>query len=659
MSQDGPTSATTPQSETHGANNDVKPTAPGDGESHEEQPEGNERNADEHTDLCKLLQDVDSDDEGIRKLGERREDWKHLVNTPCFSCLENTPLHVVAERGYLKMANQLLGAGADINSQNSYGRQPLHLACANENDDLVERLSRVKGYKAKPDSIGWYPIHEAMYANLATETVLSLLESDNSMIEERNGWGMTPLNLAVLRGKEAVVQALLRKGAKIDTQHRNGWTPLIMALIVKHYSIFNSLISHLQVEGDTAVLDRQDDEGKTALIHLCSNISPDTSESIRKILALNPRIDIIDHEGRTALHYAMRSVANIQDWKVAMQMVDLVDEETLLLEDNEGNTAIDYAVYEDDSIKNSDGPLVTRICRLGVDRRNEVLSRLALRMERHDFAKRVMSEMPQDISIDNSLQVNLWDLGEWAIYHRLPKVLVNYISALRQDQRDNHGKDHQKKLKKVGDIGKQIIEKLKNECKERHDRNLKKPTDVRKQIRTSSNFQSLKLEWRHMLALYIGHNVEEFPSDYYNRFDESGEPGTRDGDENQGLQELNDMEDIIDCFFVERVPRPSESRDAAVCTESMIESMKHFHAAAIQIHRHDKEVTRFGKFRTVQEVVYGTGHLETFEETIEKFSRLGLISNDALKSTSGFTWIHLPSTNVCLSIYTRPFLLSC
>jgi ankyrin repeat protein len=57
------------------------------------------------------------------------------------------PLHIVADKGNLKIAEILLNAGADINALALGDLTPLHIAAARGHLDMVERLIYGKGGK--------------------------------------------------------------------------------------------------------------------------------------------------------------------------------------------------------------------------------------------------------------------------------------------------------------------------------------------------------------------------------------------------------------------------------------------------------------------------------------------------------------------------------
>ena len=64
------------------------------------------------------------------------------------------PLHWIAHRGELELAERLLAAGADVNAANRYGVTPLHLAIEQSDVALTRRLLDAGADAARPDAGG-------------------------------------------------------------------------------------------------------------------------------------------------------------------------------------------------------------------------------------------------------------------------------------------------------------------------------------------------------------------------------------------------------------------------------------------------------------------------------------------------------------------------
>ncbi|KAJ3536507.1 hypothetical protein NM208_g5691 [Fusarium decemcellulare] len=592
-----------------------------------------EEAAEQISELHRLLQETANDADGSIELGDKLEKWKDpkdpnrlgdLVNTPLEDS-ETTPLHIATERGFLDMTRRLLEAGANVNAQDDEGRQPIHIACSSGNDDLLILLLKHPDYTPKADDDEQYPLHTACYgANLVEPGTFRLfLQSDISHINKTTkGVNWTPLNMATYWGKEQAVDILLGEKPKLGIPDNDGWTPLIAAAKEGHYGILNKLISHLKTEPkkaaaededvDENAIDKQDNQKTTALMELCKDAasSEEALKCLKNILKLHPAIDVVDNQEQTALHHIMLSAAAIKTPKGVMEevlneIIDSTVEKDLLKKDSRGETAFDV-VFEEDGLVEGLRPFFLRMVdRLRGKEPKELLPWLTLRVERHTFANELLSKMSINTQIEQGRQLKPRDLGEWAIHSQLPGCLLTYVMAIGQNGRENeHGK-----FKEARERWKKTIRDLKGKQPNRGEKKKKK-------------------------------DDQPIQSD--------------DKNKDKGISILQDMEDIVDFFFVEKAPTSKESRKVSMPTSKMEESLAQFYAAVIQMSQGDDELIRFTKFRTVQDVIYGTENLATVGETIRRFEKMRSGSHGGIESTNRddtkprkeFTWIHLPSTNM-------------
>lgn len=59
----------------------------------------------------------------------------------------------------------------------------------------------------------------------------SVFVSQKNSMDQQDGYGMTPLHHAVIRGDMETIKGLIKKGAGINTRDNYGWTPL-------HWAVF-------------------------------------------------------------------------------------------------------------------------------------------------------------------------------------------------------------------------------------------------------------------------------------------------------------------------------------------------------------------------------------------------------------------------------------
>lgn len=123
------------------------------------------------------------------------------------------PLHDAAKAGDVARMTELLDAGADIDSADSFG-SPLHWAILNKHDDAAELLiSRGAEIDRLTDALG-SPLHAAVQRGLLAQ--VRLLLANGAAVDVRDKDGKTPLHLAAFGGRTEIAQALIEAGADVN-----------------------------------------------------------------------------------------------------------------------------------------------------------------------------------------------------------------------------------------------------------------------------------------------------------------------------------------------------------------------------------------------------------------------------------------------------------
>ncbi|XP_073254183.1 uncharacterized protein [Porites lutea] len=197
---------------------------------------------------------------------------------------ENTPLHVAAKKGYVRIVQLLLDNGCCIDCKNDGSLTPLHLAA---------KFGRIR-------------------------TVCALLKRDMSIINDEDDASNTPLHVAALNGNDKVAKELLDRGAAIDARNANLWTPLDCAA-AKGW-----------VDAATVLLDADcpvdpTDKAKTTPLHLAAREGH--VEMVKLLLSRKANITLTDSAGRNCLDMAVENnhkevalvIIQHKDWRQAMR----------------------------------------------------------------------------------------------------------------------------------------------------------------------------------------------------------------------------------------------------------------------------------------------------------------------------------------------------
>ncbi len=136
----------------------------------------------------------------------------------------------------LAIANSLLAAGADVNSQNNFKESPLRKAVYNKSSELVKLLLQHQAKVDLLDGQGYSPLEWAVQWQAADIAGLLLEAGANPNVKfpSKNGYssgwdGKTPLGMAVANIDKPLVEVLLLHKADPNLPDDQGDTPLSIA----------------------------------------------------------------------------------------------------------------------------------------------------------------------------------------------------------------------------------------------------------------------------------------------------------------------------------------------------------------------------------------------------------------------------------------------
>ena len=194
-----------------------------------------------------------------------------LNNVEIIDKYGNTPLIYAASKGYIKIIEQLLRKGANINANNNYGNTALIIATQNN------------------------------YIN-----IVNLLVKRGANLDFQNNTGNTALIIATQNNYINIVNLLVESGANLDLKNNDGNTALIIASMYDSFDIVQKL-----VEG-RAILDLQNNYGNTALMKA---IEHDNINITYLLLTKGANIKITAKYGETTSNFIKNRIIKMDSSK--------------------------------------------------------------------------------------------------------------------------------------------------------------------------------------------------------------------------------------------------------------------------------------------------------------------------------------------------------
>lgn len=227
------------------------------------------------------------------------------------SGIYGTALHCAVRSGNGNAVQILLAAGADINCTDVQGQTPLHTAVKAGKSGFAGYLIRQGAGTEAVDRAGFTPVFYAIYNR--DRAMLQVLLKGKAALNVRSAVDprLTPLSLAADSINPldhgswmAVMEQLLRHGAKPDFQSKNGWTPMMVIASRQHPSNRNAVEKVQLLFRYNADPDITNPGGETALMLAAGRSN---FELVRYLINRGADIRKKNLAGETVMSYAERS----------------------------------------------------------------------------------------------------------------------------------------------------------------------------------------------------------------------------------------------------------------------------------------------------------------------------------------------------------------
>ncbi|CAG9993134.1 unnamed protein product [Clonostachys byssicola] len=569
--------------------------------------------------LSKILQEIESDE--IYKLSHYAGD--------------NSALHMAVERGMLWAVKQLLDYKPNdkvmLSQVDSYWRQPLHIACLYGHKAIADLLLRHGADIEATELTGATALNEACREGHKAIVELLLSESYNANTRVVDIFGWSPIRTAVESDRDEIIGILLEKNsANINKADKNQETPLHAA----SRRLFYRCVKRLCHKGADCNLQA---EGNNTALQYALEPTGDASEGrkydvVVELLKHNADPGIQNAKGETALHLAARS-GNFGIYKaIKVKMGD----GQRSLQDQEGDTALNSALktHPADIIKwMTDKETATEF---DSEDEMEALLWAAQRQENHCHAESILKYL-KDIRHPNKAPPegsDTWSAIQWAAHLEMPSVLWLLLATSDPTKvRVPH--------RAAWDEAERQFE-MKSGFKNNKPAQGKAQAGLKGKGKTSRHQSEAERE---------AERAETEKQEDPRTVDKQKPRSSRQQAKDLVLAILRDPPPTVTSGEEEKLTQPKASVDREEFLQEWVSK-----AAVIECFGGKDKSALFTQFRSVQDVIYGTGPTKITKEPAQTLARIKKLNGSPIYQRickqqedrlgdSLFTWVNLPATN--------------
>ncbi len=337
--------------------------------------------------ITKLFIEKDADVNNISQFGESA-----IINSAYAGCTENmqllleagadketknskgeTPIMVAAMMGHTDVVNVLIDNDANVKIKSNNGDTPLLATYNHGQFTIATQLLKAGANKSDLKKLDINHLNSAIKMG-SLESVKKILSSRID-INDLDNRGYTPLATSIIYDKNDIVQFLISKKAdtnkKSQPNKHSKVSPLDLATKHKNTTIIKALIKNgADISG----------EGKEGINPIITAVNTNSPDILKALLESGINIDFKDKDGRTALMYTVSPAAITEceeggcwgpDIDIAKMAQTLLDNgANVNNKDNKGNTPLHYTAWR---WFGSDNKLIDLLLKAGaeIDARND------------------------------------------------------------------------------------------------------------------------------------------------------------------------------------------------------------------------------------------------------------------------------------------------
>ena len=186
-------------------------------------------------------------------------------------------------------------------------------------------------------------------ANGNKEEVLDFLNNKKANINLNIMDGITPLMLSIIYNQDEIAKLLIEKGANVNIKDNSGFTALIHA-IQREKTDLSKMLIEKKSDVNTKITFKTDGLYLKGFTPLTFNVDKEVAELLIKAGAkVNTRLSINDDSRNIQLENITPLMWVIFDYNTELAKLLIESGADINAKDKDGNTALDYARYRDNS----------------------------------------------------------------------------------------------------------------------------------------------------------------------------------------------------------------------------------------------------------------------------------------------------------------------